>query len=153
MRQVATEWLYSVPEHVLEKHLGNEPSTPTSEAEQQLEDSRRSLVPRRVPLQVRVWSAGVCSGRGRCPCRADWQVVSVGLQAVRSIAAGGQHTVAVTDSNVFAWGSNSCGQLGTRTFRDKAVPTEVRDLASKGVVQVACGLEHTLVLCGYACCL
>lgn len=72
------------------------------------------------------------------------------VQAVRSIAAGGQHTVAATDSSVFAWGSNSCGQLGTRTFRDKAAPTEVKDLSGKGVVQVACGHEHTLFLCGYA---
>lgn len=70
----------------------------------------------------------------------------ISLQAVRAIAAGGQHTVAVTDSNVFAWGNNSCGQLGTRTFRDKAVPTEIKDLAGKGVIQVACGLEHTLFL-------
>ena len=52
LHQVATEWLYSVPEHVLEKHLGNEPSTPTHEAEQQSDDPRRSLIPRRVPLQV-----------------------------------------------------------------------------------------------------
>ena len=70
-------------------------------------------------------------------------------QAVRSIAAGGQHTVAVTDMSVHTWGSNSCGQLGTRTFRDKGSPTEVKDLTGKGVCQVACGLEHTLFLCGY----
>lgn len=52
--QVATEWLYSVPEHLLDKHLGNEPITPTTEQEQQPEDSKRSLIPRRVPLQVRL---------------------------------------------------------------------------------------------------
>lgn len=50
--QVATEWLYSVPEHVLDKHLGNEPSTPTQEAEAPPEDPRRCTVPKRVPLQV-----------------------------------------------------------------------------------------------------
>ena len=72
------------------------------------------------------------------------------MQAVRFIAAGGAHTVAVTDSTVFTWGSNTCGQLGSRTFRDKGMPTEVLDLAGKHVSQVACGDAHTLFLC--RCC-
>ena len=55
--------------------------------------------------------------------------------------------MAVTDAAVFAWGSNACGQLGSRTFRDKGMPTEVRDLAGKHVGQVACGDAHTLFLC------
>lgn len=66
---------------------------------------------------------------------------------MRAVAAGGQHTVAVTETSVYSWGSNSSGQLGTRTFRDKATPTQVLDLEGKGVVQLACGTEHTLFLC------
>ena len=68
-------------------------------------------------------------------------------QGVRAVAAGGQHTVAVTETSVYSWGANSAGQLGTRTFRDKAAPTPVRDLENAGVCQVACGREHTLFLC------
>lgn len=68
-------------------------------------------------------------------------------QGVRAVAAGGQHTVAVTETSVYSWGCNSAGQLGTRTFRDKAAPTLVRDLESAGVTQVACGRQHTLFLC------
>ena len=80
------------------------------------------------------------------------------MQDVRAIAAGGAHTAAVTESSVYSWGSNSAGQLGSRTFRDKAAPTEVKDLAAKGVAQVACGSEHSLFLCRRApparlCCL
>ena len=71
----------------------------------------------------------------------------VGEQGVRAAAAGAHHTVAVCDGAVFAWGANSAGQLGTRTFRDKAAPTPVRDLDGRGVCQAACGLEHTLFLC------
>ena len=93
--QVATEWLFSVPEHVLERHLAPDPNTPTGEADGG--EAARVLLPRRVPLQ-----------------------------AVRAVAAGGQHTVAVLDSAVYAWGSNRCGQLGTRTFRDRDTPAEVR---------------------------
>ena len=147
-----------MPEHVLEKHLGNEPSTPTHEAEQQSDDPRRSLIPRRVPLQV-LSEHSLRALRGKQPLEHGFVESSDKsfawlAQAVRSIAAGGQHTVAVTDTSVHTWGSNSCGQLGTRTFRDKGSPTEVKDLTGKGVCQVACGLEHTLFLCGYGtnCC-
>ena len=69
------------------------------------------------------------------------------VQGVRAVAAGAHHTVAVTDGVVYAWGANLAGQLGTRTFRDKAAPTLVQDLVGRGVHQVACGLEHTLFLC------
>ncbi len=63
------------------------------------------------------------------------------------VAAGAQHTIAVTDTTVYAWGSNSCGQLGTRTFKDKGSPTEIKDLEGKGVSAVACGDAHTIFLC------
>ena len=72
------------------------------------------------------------------------------LQHVRCVAAGGHHTVAVTDTSVCAWGSNSCGQLGTRTFMDKAAPTEIKELEGVGVDTVTCGAQHTLFLCRYA---
>ena len=69
------------------------------------------------------------------------------MQHVRCVAAGGHHTVAVTDTAVYAWGSNSCGQLGTRTFKDKASPTDIKELEGTGVDSVACGAQHTLFLC------
>lgn len=59
--------------------------------------------------------------------------------------------MAVTDTAVYSWGSNKCGQLGTRTFQDKNKPTEITDLAGKHVTQVACGTAHTVFLCRYAC--
>ena len=59
--------------------------------------------------------------------------------------------MAVTDTAVYSWGSNKCGQLGTRTFQDKNKPTEITDLAGKHVTQVACGAAHTVFLCRCAC--
>lgn len=50
--QVATEWLFSVPDHILEKHLGSDPNTPTGEVD--LGEENRILAPRRVTLQVRI---------------------------------------------------------------------------------------------------
>ncbi len=69
------------------------------------------------------------------------------VQHVRCVAAGGHHTVAVTDTTVCAWGANNCGQLGTRTFKDKAAPTDIKELEQAGVASVACGAHHTLFLC------
>lgn len=42
--QVATEWLFSVPEHVLERHLAPDPNTPTGEADGG--DARAAAPPR-----------------------------------------------------------------------------------------------------------
>ena len=55
--------------------------------------------------------------------------------------------MAVTDNQVCAWGANNCGQLGTRTFKDKAAPTDIKELEGAGVETVACGAQHTLFLC------
>ncbi|KAL4443784.1 hypothetical protein ABPG75_011521 [Micractinium tetrahymenae] len=115
--EVATEWLFSVPQDVLETHLAGEPGTPKEEVGAVHEDDR-VLVPKRVALQ-----------------------------GVRFVAAGSFHTVALTDEEVYSWGDNSAGQLGNRTFRSVALPSEVVDLAGRGVCQVACGAAHTLFVC------
>jgi alpha-tubulin suppressor-like RCC1 family protein len=61
----------------------------------------------------------------------------VALQGVRYVAAGSHHTVAVTDEEVYAWGSNTAGQLGLRSFINASMPSEVVDMAGKGVCQVS----------------
>jgi alpha-tubulin suppressor-like RCC1 family protein len=48
---------------------------------------------------------------------------STGLTEAKSIAAGGQHSLALTaDGEVWAWGSNSSGQLGDGTTTNSSVP-------------------------------
>ena len=69
------------------------------------------------------------------------------VQGVRSTAAGCWHTVALTDEEVYSWGSNTGGQLGNRTFRSSRLASEVVDLTGRGVIQVAAGSEHTLFVC------
>jgi Regulator of chromosome condensation (RCC1) repeat len=68
-------------------------------------------------------------------------------QAVRCVAMGGFHTVAVADTSVFAWGCNDAGQLGTGDFADRRQPIPVAGLAQRHVTAVACGASHTLFLC------
>ena len=52
----------------------------------------------------------------------------VSVQAVRWIAAGSEHMVAVTDTAVHSWGCNSMGQLGLGHFREQQQPAEILSL-------------------------
>lgn len=185
--EVATEWLFSVPQDVLETHLAGEPGTPQEDMGAMHEDDR-VLAPKRVPLQVRRaavdwcvtwvdrpavhsrWQLDWCDedrppppSPATCHHAAEHLASAAGsstrspwypcfpslhpLQGVRFVAAGSLHTVALTDEEVYSWGDNSAGQLGNRTFRGTSLPSEVVDLAGRGVVQVACGARHTLFVC------
>ena len=53
--QVATEWLFSVPQDVLDKHVSSDPNTPTHDEDRHQEkpvEEKRVTAPRRVPLQA-----------------------------------------------------------------------------------------------------
>jgi alpha-tubulin suppressor-like RCC1 family protein len=75
------------------------------------------------------------------------QVVTAGTpmagKTVTKIAAGGSHTLALTsDGGLFAWGSNSLGQLGDSTTTNRNLPIAVPmsgALAGKTVVAIAAG--------------
>ena len=50
---------------------------------------------------------------------------------------------------VFAWGSNATGQLGLNAVSAEPIvqiPKIVKSLATKHVVQIACGQNHSLAL-------
>lgn len=64
---------------------------------------------------------------------------------VASVACGGAHTVAVTQSQqVWVWGAGSCGQLGLgSTCADVAQPRRLESLLGVRVAAVAAGQMHT----------
>ena len=74
-------------------------------------------------------------------------------QRVTAIAAGGDHSMAVTvGGTLLAFGSNKHGQLGTGDCLDRMIPTEV-PLTLEGesnsplrAMQVQCGTSHTAIL-------
>lgn len=70
----------------------------------------------------------------------------VPLKGVRYIAAGGFHTVAVTDDSVYSWGHGGAGALGHGNYEDKVIPTRVKALMGKEIEKVSCGQHHTLLL-------
>ncbi|MFE4517101.1 RCC1 domain-containing protein [Kitasatospora sp. NPDC056783] len=67
---------------------------------------------------------------------------------VTQIAAGANHSLAVTDSDnrLKAWGQNTSGQLGDGTTVFRVTPVTVPGLS--GVRTVAAGREHTMALSG-----
>jgi alpha-tubulin suppressor-like RCC1 family protein len=68
-----------------------------------------------------------------------------GLTGVKAIAAGGDHSLALTESGeVYAWGGNSYGQLGLGDGKDRLTPTKVPGLT--GVKAIAAGGDHSLAL-------
>lgn len=64
-------------------------------------------------------------------------VQAIGLSNIVAITSGSFHSLALrSDSTVWAWGSNSNGQLGTGVAGNSAVPTQV---PISGVVSIAAG--------------
>eukprot|EP00927_Polykrikos_kofoidii_P046756 TRINITY_DN40894_c0_g1_i1.p1 TRINITY_DN40894_c0_g1~~TRINITY_DN40894_c0_g1_i1.p1 ORF type:complete len:1200 (-),score=154.65 TRINITY_DN40894_c0_g1_i1:81-3680(-) len=63
---------------------------------------------------------------------------------VRLLAAGDNHTVAVTTSDrVFSWGANSNGQLGVGPKQDQSEPHLVKELLNMPISSIACGSMHS----------
>lgn len=64
------------------------------------------------------------------------------------VACGAQHTLAQNEwGEVFSWGSNSYGQLGLNSEEPIInTPKMVKSLATKQVIQVACGRNHSMAL-------
>lgn len=70
-----------------------------------------------------------------------------GISGVKSVAAGGSHSVALADDGtVWTWGSNSDGQLGTGKAGGSDVTSPMQVSGLDGVTDIDAGLYHTLAL-------
>ncbi len=83
-------------------------------------------------------------GEYSTPCSSTPMEIS-GLTDVIAIAAGSSHSIVLkADGTVWAWGSNSAGQLGDKTTIDSPTPIQVSDLAD--VAAIASRGDHSLAL-------
>lgn len=62
-----------------------------------------------------------------------------------SIAAGEAHSLASSrdGNNVWTWGAGHYGQLGIGGLEPRLSPSAIMELAGQGVLQVACGANHS----------
>ena len=76
------------------------------------------------------------------------QVEGLDAHVITDVACGSHHTLVKNEwGEVFAWGSNSKGQLGFDTKGQIVpVPKMIKTLATKHVIQIACGQNHSLAL-------
>lgn len=74
-------------------------------------------------------------------------VINIGA-SISAVAAGDQHTCAISRSNVYCWGRNDYGQLGNGTISASAnTPVQVVDVTGTGalsdIIHVAAGYRYT----------
>ncbi|XP_073351569.1 alsin [Pagrus major] len=107
-------------------------------------------------LQTEVWSWGNCDhgqlGHGDTLARLQPQCIkSLNNKEVVRVAAGAHHSLALTaQSQVFSWGSNSCGQLG-HMDSPSTVPRLAKMSEGIRVWDVSAGEKHTLLLADGDC--
>jgi len=64
---------------------------------------------------------------------------------VKDIVGGGSHSFILTlDGNVYAFGNNSKGQLGTGRNKNHFIPVKVETLSN--IIQISAGSSHSLAL-------
>ncbi|XP_064832404.1 RCC1 and BTB domain-containing protein 1-like isoform X6 [Oncorhynchus masou masou] len=77
-------------------------------------------------------------------------LVSAGLlnKRVTEVACGSHHSLALTNTGeVYAWGYNNCGQVGSGSTANQPTPRRVSNcLQNKVVVSIACGQTSSLAV-------
>ncbi|NXM29491.1 RPGR regulator, partial [Oxyruncus cristatus] len=69
------------------------------------------------------------------------------MEKVNKVACGGEHTVVLTEADVYTFGLGQYGQLGHGTFVfESSVPKSVKHLKKHKIRNVACGENHTAVI-------
>jgi alpha-tubulin suppressor-like RCC1 family protein len=97
---------------------------------------------------VRAWGYGLLGQLGQTVMDTDDKVYATpvpGLSDARAVAAGGNHSIAITSSNTLAvWGNNTSGQLGLGNKLPRFSVTHLSGVEQ--VDQVVCGPNFTLIL-------
>ncbi|NWX22464.1 RPGR regulator, partial [Aegotheles bennettii] len=69
------------------------------------------------------------------------------MEKVNKVACGGEHTVVLTERDVYTFGLGQYGQLGHGTFIfETSVPKSVKHLKRHKIRNITCGENHTAVI-------
>ncbi|XP_069745812.1 RCC1 and BTB domain-containing protein 1-like isoform X2 [Narcine bancroftii] len=102
-------------------------------------------------LKVYSWGSNNCGQIGSASTinQATPRRITHSLEnkKVINIACGQVFTMAVTDNGeVFGWGNNSNGQLGTGIIGNHLIPSRLTALQGICILRIVCGYAHTLAL-------
>lgn len=69
-------------------------------------------------------------------------------QLVVKVACGSHHSLALTrDGEIYAWGQNNCGQVGTGTTANQPTPRKISSvIGARNVVSISCGQTSSVAL-------
>ncbi|XP_072180243.1 RCC1 and BTB domain-containing protein 1-like [Diadema setosum] len=86
-----------------------------------------------------------CTNQGMLPYQIS---TNLGDSKIMRLACGSHHTLALTDKGeVFAWGYNNCGQVGSGATANINTPRRVSSvLNGKRVISIACGQTSSLAV-------
>lgn len=73
------------------------------------------------------------------------ELILIGSEPIVSVSCGYNHSMALTKSKIYVWGSNSRGQLGLGHRINQNVPQELI-IENSNIIAVCCGESHTLAL-------
>ncbi|KFZ59062.1 X-linked retinitis pigmentosa GTPase regulator, partial [Podiceps cristatus] len=69
------------------------------------------------------------------------------MEKVNKVACGGEHTVVLTETDVYTFGLGQYGQLGHGTFIfETSIPKSVTHLRKHKICNITCGENHTAVI-------
>jgi alpha-tubulin suppressor-like RCC1 family protein len=86
-------------------------------------------------------------GDGSTTNRSSPVAVTGGLSSVAAVAAGADHSLALTSTGtVKSWGLNTQGQLGDGSTTQRTSPVSVTGLGSNVIVAIAAGASHSVAL-------
>nr|CAD7426419.1 unnamed protein product [Timema monikensis] len=82
------------------------------------------------------------------PCLVPTQIILPVSKEVVDVACGSHHTLALTrDGEVYAWGQNNCGQVGSGMSTNQSAPRKVNSgVGGKKVVSIACGQTSSMAV-------
>jgi len=67
-------------------------------------------------------------------------------KTVVDVACGSHHSVCLTsEGEIYAWGQNNCGQIGSGTTTNQSTPRKVSATLGKRAISISCGQTSTMV--------
>jgi alpha-tubulin suppressor-like RCC1 family protein len=92
------------------------------------------------------WNGNGQLGDGGSNAQSLTPLLNVTLSNVIDVAAGFNHSAAVSGGSVFTWGGNAFGQLGDTTTSDTDTPPSPGNGILNNIIAIAAGDNHTVAL-------